>query len=286
MMDKIRELEVFSKQVSVINGPYITNAALDVKLLLAYLLKCDVDQLRNYYEDGITKSLASEFQSYFLRRQEGEPVSKIIGTKAFWNNMFKVSEDTLDPRPDSEILVEAILSILLDQDRAYHILDLGTGTGCLLLTLVSELQNATGIGVDISEKALNIAKENADMLALDSRVEFSQSNWFETVSGKFDLIISNPPYIVEKDIFSLSLEVKKHDPMLALNGGKDGLDAYRVIISNLSNYLKEDGLFCFEIGFDQATLVSELLKENGFKHFRVIKDYAQMDRCIIGEAKR
>lgn len=283
MLEKIREMRVFSRERSLIHGPHITSPELDVKLLLSEILKCEVVQLRQYYANPISDKIASELSAYLERRKAGEPVSKIIGVREFWGRPFKVTRDTLDPRQDSERLIEILLSLLLPLDRSISILDLGTGTGCLLLTLVAELQNASGIGVDISDRALRVAKENATKLELESRVSFVKSNWFENISGQFDVIISNPPYICEKAIFSLSTDVKKYDPIQALNGGKDGLDAYRIIIAKMRSYLKLNGIFCLEIGYDQAEKISMLLEENAFKKFELIQDYGQQDRCIIGE---
>lgn len=209
--------------------------------------------------------------------KSGKPLSKIYGHTEFYGRRFKVTEHTLDPRPDSETLIEAIFS---KKQKPNSILDLGTGTGCLLLTLLAELPNASGTGVDISVDALGVAKDNAKSLNLDSRAAFVQSNWAESIDQKYDLVISNPPYIESNVIPTLDSSVKNHDPILALDGGQDGLNAYRTIFSQLDSVLNADGFCIVEIGFDQAESVPRLIEEQGLIIGSVMSDLAGNPRAV------
>ncbi|MGH1399067.1 MAG: peptide chain release factor N(5)-glutamine methyltransferase [Alphaproteobacteria bacterium] len=211
--------------------------------------------------------------------KSGKPLSRIYGKREFWGLEFKVTEHTLDPRPDSETLIEAVLNRCKTR-TPQTILDLGTGTGCLLLALLSEFPEARGQGVDISGDALCIARENAKSLGLDNRAEFIQSNWTESVESKFDLVISNPPYIESNVIPNLDKNVKNHDPMGALDGGNDGLDAYRTIFSGLDSILKPEGFAIFEIGFDQAETVPRLSKDYGLTPNGLYHDLAGNPRAV------
>ncbi len=216
------------------------------------------------------------------RRINHEPLDKIIGQKEFYKYTFKVSQDVLSPRPDTEILLENALAISLTE-KITHILDLGTGSGCILLSLLKELPAATGIGVDISKEALAIAKQNARMLEISNRVQFINSDWnklsltFESV----DMIVSNPPYIKSTEIKSLEKEVKDYDPLLALDGGADGLNCYRDIAFLAPKLLKKGGYILLEVGYNQAKEVGEIFKYQGFKHVKTAKDLANIDRCVI-----
>ncbi|NCT40650.1 MAG: peptide chain release factor N(5)-glutamine methyltransferase [Alphaproteobacteria bacterium] len=190
--------------------------------------------------------------------QSGKPLSRIYGKREFWGLEFSIDEHTLDPRADSETLIEVALAHYKNKPAPKTILDLGTGSGCLLLALLSEFKSAKGIGVDISEGAVKAAQNNAKALGLDGRAEFIKGKWGESLNESFDLIISNPPYIASKVIPNLEKNVKNHDPMGALDGGNDGLDAYNEIFSDLFRLMNDDGLAVFEIGFDQADDITRL----------------------------
>jgi release factor glutamine methyltransferase len=213
-------------------------------------------------------------------RLSGKPLSKIYGKKEFWGREFIVNEHTLDPRPDSETLIELALKYYKDKEPPKTILDLGTGTGCLLLTLLSEFKGARGVGIDISEEALKIANQNAEALNLTDRVSFSQGEWAESITDTFDLVISNPPYIASDVIPNLEKEVKIHDPILALDGGFDGLQAYEDIFSDLSRILKDDGMALFEIGFDQGDEMMRLSKKYEIRIGNVHPDLAGNPRVV------
>lgn len=213
--------------------------------------------------------------------KSGKPLSRIYGKREFWGLEFTVNEHTLDPRPDSETLIEAILNRYQSQNKAPEtILDLGTGTGCLLLSCLSEFKNAKGIGADINEKTLQTAQGNAKSLGLEGRTRFIQSNWIESIDEKCDLIIANPPYIESNVIPNLTKQVKNHDPMLALDGGEDGLQAYKDILSNLSRVLNDTGFAIFEIGFDQAEKVTRLSENYGFFPGKLYTDLAGNPRAV------
>ena len=214
-----------------------------------------------------------ELNVFIQRRLTGEPVAKIIGKKGFWKDDFIVSKDVLDPRPDSETLIEAVLEIFPNKEKSLQILDLGTGSGCLLLSLLREYQNATGIGVDISEKALAIAKKNAHT----DRVQFVQRDMLQDLSdlGKFDIIISNPPYIPTAEIQTLERDVKDYDPILALDGGIDGLDFYRT----LSKQHLAPHIF-IEIGKDQESQIIPLFESEGWQFIQSWKDLGKITRIL------
>lgn len=200
------------------------------------------------------------------KRLKGEPVSRILGVREFWGLDFKVTPDVLDPRPDTETLIEAALKWVRLQEldkKSIRIIDLGTGTGCILIALLSELPLATALAIDVSEEALAVARYNAEQNGVFERLEIRQGNWTEGLDGEnFDLIVSNPPYICAPDIENLSIEVKNHDPILALSGGNDGLDCYKKIISYGNTHLNSSNRMFLEIGFDQQKSVSRLVEES------------------------
>lgn len=222
----------------------------------------------------------SNINEAVARRLAHEPVSKIIGCRGFWKRDFKTSVDVLDPRPDSEIIIESVLKAFPDRSAPYHILDIGTGSGCLLASLLGEYPNATGVGVDKSDKALQIATENCEGLSAKLyQRDFMQSGCYQDL-GQFHIIISNPPYIPTNDIQTLSPDVKEYDPIIALDGGADGLNAYRAIIPVLSSLLMQGGKVFFEIGQGQENDVALLLKQNGFLTTHAEKDYGHIVRVI------
>ncbi|MBL4804252.1 MAG: peptide chain release factor N(5)-glutamine methyltransferase [Alphaproteobacteria bacterium] len=211
--------------------------------------------------------------------QDGKPLSKIYGEREFWGLSFTVTEHTLDPRPDTETLVEAVLKSV-DRDQPLSILDLGTGSGCILISLLSELPHAQGVGVDISESALATAQENAKRNHVAERCSFLLSDWDEKLTESFDIVVSNPPYIASAVIPTLQDSVKKHDPILALDGGEDGLQAYKKIFSCLSRVLKPHGKAYFEIGYDQSETVTRLSRESRFSIVESHADFAGHTRVL------
>ena len=262
----------------------IESYKIDALVLMQYffdLSKSDIflsnQNIDNFPQEKINKAIA--------RRIKGEPISHIIGKREFYSIDFKVSKDVLDPRADSEILIEEILKISTNfsNKKDVQILELGVGSGCLLLTILYHLKNANALAVDINPKSLKVAQENAQNLALLDRVEFMHSDWFSNINTgqKFDLIISNPPYIKTSDISSLQTEVKDFEPILALDGGQDGLDCYRNIAADINNFLSQDAFVILEIGQNQEQDVIAIFEKIGLKFLYSSKDLNSIIRCLI-----
>jgi release factor glutamine methyltransferase len=210
-----------------------------------------------------------------------EPLSRILGVREFWGLEFVLSRDTLDPRPESETIVEAIVARLPERDRAYRFLDLGTGSGCLLLALLSEFPAATGVGVDRAFGAAAAARRNAGRLGFAARAGFAVGDWATALAGHFDAVVANPPYIVAAEIARLPREVRDFDPHGALDGGADGLDAYRAIAADLPRLLEPDGLFACEIGQGQDAAVAGIISGRGLVIDRIVPDLAGIARCVV-----
>jgi release factor glutamine methyltransferase len=216
----------------------------------------------------------------------GEPLSRVLGVREFWGLDFVLSPDTLDPRPETETVVEAVLARLPERGRAYPLLDLGTGSGCLLLALLSELPAATGVGVDRAFGAAAAARDNAERLGLGVRARFVVGDWTTALGGSFDVIVANPPYIESAEIALLPREVRDYDPRLALDGGADGLDPYRAIITGLPMLLAPAGFSACEIGAGQELAVAALLKSGGLTIDDIVPDLAGIPRCIVAHLPR
>jgi len=259
----------------------IDGARLDARLLLAEALGKDGTWLFNHGNDELDPPAEAAFAALVEKRLERQPVSLILGRREFWSLDFTVTRDTLAPRPDSETLIEAILDELPDRRAPLSVLDLGTGTGCLLLALLSELPNAQGIGVDLNPDTLAVARGNADRLGFGRRTRFIRSNWWEAVEGSFDVILSNPPYIPSGDIPGLDPEVARFEPLGALDGGADGLDAYRLLAAGAEDFLAETGVIAFEVGAGQAPDVAVLLEQAGFPLRAIRRDLAGIERCVV-----
>ena len=259
----------------------IENPQLEARILLAYAAGIDQTHIIGYPEDQLDKTTMWYLNELITRRKNGEPIAYITGTKEFWSLNFEVTQKTLIPRPDSETLIEAILDFFTNHTQHLSILDLGTGSGCLLLALLSELPNAKGTGIDISPSACKVAQKNAKQLGLDNRAEFYQGNWMENIHNQFDIIVSNPPYIAEANIKFLNKDVMLFEPHLALSGGADGLSAYRVIARECITCLKQSGLLAIEIGITQARQISKILMENGLTITKTQRDFSNIERCIL-----
>ena len=224
--------------------------------------------------------------SVLLRRVLAhEPLSRIMGLREFWGLEFALSSDTLDPRPETETLVEAILARLPARDRAYRFLDLGTGSGCLLLALLSEFPAACGVGVDRSRDAAETARRNSERLGLGARARFIVSDWATALSRNFDAIVANPPYIASAEMARLPREVRDYDPALALDGGADGLDAYRAIAVDLPRPLAPGGVFACEVGEGQDRAVAALLAAGGLVVDAIVPDLAGIARCVVARRR-
>ena len=242
---------ILEKAIQFLKDQSVENPEKDARILFTQATCISqLDQICNP-ENLITQEQYQKFWNFIERRSKNEPISHILGEKEFWSLAFKVTKDTLAPRPDSEVLIEAALKLFTNTKMPLDILDLGTGSGCLIVSLLSEFQNAQGVAVDISLKTLKIAEENAIAHKVQDRLSFVQAFWTEPIEKKFDLIVSNPPYIPKTQEADLQKEVVLFDPHKALFGGDDGLDCYRQIASKLTESLKEGGIALLEIGFGQ-----------------------------------
>lgn len=256
----------------------ITDAELDARLLLEFICHTDRNALYAHGDQEIEDEKMHDFLQLIEKRAVHIPLQHLTGEQNFMGLDFLVNEHVLIPRQDTEILVEEIMRDLHDGIR---ILDMCTGSGCILLSLLHYSNDCSGIGVDVSEDALAVARQNADRLA-EKQAVFIQSDLFEKVEGSFDLIVSNPPYIRSQEIAGLMPEVREHEPHLALDGKDDGLHFYREIIKGAMPHLKRGGQLFFEIGYDQGEAVQALLAANGYTEIAVVKDYAGLDRVVYG----
>ena len=259
----------------------IPEAKLDARLLMEHVFCVDRSYLLVHPEDEADPGLFAAYQELIRRRADRIPLQYLTGTQNFMGLDFLVDPRVLVPRQDTETLVEEVMRELQDGMR---ILDMCTGSGCILISLLRYSNGCQGVGVDISREALLVAEENAKRLLLeksDSAV-FLQGDLFAPVSGKFEFIVSNPPYIAENVLPDLMPEVRDHEPVAALNGGRDGLDFYRRILGECGGYLKNGGMLYFEIGYDQAGEVSALMEDAGFQEIHVVKDLAGLDRVVYG----
>ena len=254
----------------------IQEAALDARLLLEEVCGSDRNTLLVHGDRAVTEEEETQFRIFIERRSTHEPLQQITGWQEFMGLRFSVTEDVLVPRQDTETLVEEVMRYLRD---GMEILDVCTGSGCILLSLLRYSNGCRGVGCDISEKALAVAGQNAKELGISA--QFIQSDLFESIEGRFEYIVSNPPYIRKDMIPTLMEEVRDHEPLIALDGGEDGLDFYRKITREATEHLYSGGMLFFEIGYDQGEAVSALMKEH-FAEVRVIQDLAGLDRVVSG----
>ena len=236
-------------------------------------------------ERGLDGAQQAQIAEMLRRVLEREPLSRITGVREFWGLEFLLSADTLDPRPETETVVEAVLRRLPNRDPPYRFLDLGTGSGCILLALLAEFPGATGFGVDIAPGAAAAARNNAKRLSFENRAGFVVGNWAEAVAGRFDAVVANPPYIPAPEIAGLPPEVRDHDPWRALNGGTDGLAAYRAIAADVPRLLAPAGFLACEIGATQAEPITAILVEARLPSLEIARDLAGLPRCIIARAE-
>jgi release factor glutamine methyltransferase len=264
----------------------IESAELDARLLVGAVLGLDLTGLITAAPQRLTETEAALLDDFADRRVAGEPVARILRTKEFWGLPLSLTSATLVPRPDTETIVEAALEILRaegDRDRRLRVADIGTGSGAILLALLSEWPDAWGVGTDISEDALRAATANARQLGFAPRAAFVACDYAAALSGRFDLIVSNPPYIRSADIDGLAAEVRDHDPRQALDGGADGLDAYRLIVPEAARLLAPGGTLVLEVGHDQCRDVTRLLTITGLNLWGKPKvDLAGIPRAVMG----
>ncbi len=262
----------------------VENPRLDAEVLLCAVLQCERIKLYMDFERPLTGAELSQYKNYVARRGQHEPLAYILGEKEFMRNSFKVTSATLVPRPETELLVESLIKAAqgLKADGDVKILDIGTGSGAIIVSLLDYLPNAKGVGVDISVDALIVAEENSRRIGVRERAGFMQSDLFSRIPAdkKFDIIVSNPPYIPAADIVGLAKDVQK-EPRGALDGGADGLDFYRRIISEAMDHMADEGILAFEVGINQAQVVAELCRKAGFKATAIRKDYADIERMVF-----
>ena len=269
-----------NKGINILQKNKILNPQLDSEILLTNLIKRDKKYIILNPKELLNSEQLDKFKNLIERRKKGEPIAHLINKKEFWKYEFFVNNDVLIPRPDTELLIEEVLTIY-SKDKQLQVLDIGTGSGCILLSILKERLNCYGTGIDISKKSINISKFNAKQLNLTNRVKFFHSSVDNFKIGKYDLIVSNPPYIELLSLKYLEKDVINFEPKLALNGGLDGFSKIRKVINKASNLIKKNGKFILEIGFNQKNKVKKLLKEDGFYINKAIKDYGNNDRCII-----
>ncbi len=266
----------------------IDNTRFEARLLVARAADASIEHLVAHGRSIASPETASRLRALTARRVQREPMAHILGEREFWGLTFEVSQDVLVPRPDSETLIEAALAGVPGRDRAIRILDLGVGSGCLLLTLLREFPNAHGVGLDASDAALAVARRNARRLGVMDRAslvlgDWTRPGWTDGIGGPFDLVVSNPPYIEAGLIDGLMPEVARFEPRLALDGGPDGLAAYRILAAAARNLVTADGLLLLEAGEGQAVEISALLAAEGFRVRAPKKDLAGIDRIVIAE---
>lgn len=269
--------EAFLMGMQKLKEAQIGEAQLDARLLLEEVCGTDHNTLLCHGDREVSEAEEEQYRKALEQRAVHVPLQHLLGYQDFMGLRFQVNEHVLIPRQDTEILVEEAMRYLHDGMR---ILDLCTGSGCILLSLLHYSNDCEGTGVDISKEALQVAALNAELLGI--KADFLKSDLYEKVTGKFDLLVSNPPYIERKVIPTLMEEVREYDPYIALDGGEDGLDFYRRIIGGAQDYLKRGGQILMEIGSGQAQAVSELLREAGFKEIDVCRDFAGLDRVVSG----
>lgn len=255
----------------------ISNGARESKKILAFVTNHEYSTLNWMQEFIISKELKFKFIDLIEQRVSGAPISKIIGKRLFFNSEFFVNENVLDPRPETEVVV----SVALEKNFS-TVLDLGTGTGCIMISLLKERPDVVGVSVDISKECLNVAKINAETNGVLDRVKFIHSDWFSNVTSRFDLIVSNPPYIGLSELNDLSREVKNFDPKVALFGGSDGLNCYEAIFNDVSRFLNPGGRFITEIGYTQSSIVKKFFLNSGFIDIKVTKDLDLNNRVVSG----
>ena len=258
----------------------IKSSKLDSEILLSNVIKKD----RKFIILNLDKFLSDlhykKFKNLISQRLAGRPIAHIIEKKDFWKYEFKISDSVLIPRPDTEILIEEVLRVFRYKKRL-HVLEIGIGSGCILLSILNEKNDFYGVGIDISKKCIELSKLNALKFGLNNRVKFFKSDVDNFLYGKYDLVVSNPPYIKKHNLKYLERDVAKFEPMLALDGGIDGLSEIKKVIDKSSKLVKKGGKLILEINFDQGSVVKKILKNNGFYINKVLKDFGKKNRCIV-----
>ena len=277
----MKAFEIIKIGSNLLKEKEIPSFILDSEILLSKTLKKSREEILTNLNQKVHPKEILIFKKYLKRRLNNEPIAYILGEKEFWSKKFVINKHTLIPRPETELLVEELVKIY--KEKKITILDIGTGSGCIILSLLSTLQKSLGIGVDISKNAIKTAKKNAHKLELAKRVKFLNLSFESVFYKKFDLIVSNPPYIEKRQIKNLSDDIKRHEPIMALDGGNDGLDLIKKVIYKSKYILKNKGTLALEIGNEQINKVSKILFDKKFRIRRNVKDYKNNIRCVIAE---
>ena len=276
-------LEAIKFGSNLLKEKKIPSYILDSELLLSKTLNKSREIILTNLDMDIEKKNFNIFKEYLIRRSKNEPLAYIFGEKEFWSKSFNVNEHTLIPRPETELLVEVLLKIF--KGKKISILDIGTGSGCIIVSLLTNLRQSVGTGIDISKNAILIAEKNVAKYKLNNRIKLLNKSFENLFNKKFDLIVSNPPYIEKKAIKNLSEDIKKYEPRMALDGGNDGLDLIKKVIYKSKDILKVNGTLALEIGNEQIKKVSKILIDCNFRIENVIKDYKNNVRCVIAYYK-
>ena len=271
--------EIINNGSKILKNKNIRSHMIDSEIILSNVLNKKREFILTSENYEISKKQIEKFNCLLKRRLKSEPLAYIFNRKEFWNTSFLINKNTLIPRPETELIVEKLVRIF--QNKSPFIIDVGTGSGCILISLLEELRFAKGIGIDISRKALEIAIKNGKKSKAKKRIKFFNKSISDRIDSKFDLIVSNPPYICSHQFISLSNDIKNYEPKIALNGGKDGLDVIKKIIYKARNILRKNGMLALEIGNGQYRKVSQILKRNKFREKFLIKDYRENIRCIL-----
>lgn len=274
---------LFLQAVQTLAEAQIENPRLETRLIFADVLHCSPSEI--FQDISLTSPEIEKINDMLAQRLKHKPLDKILGHREFYKYDFIVNEDVLSPRPDTEILVEAALEILHNISNA-KILDLGCGSGCIIETMLKEIPSASGCAVDISANALKIAQKNADNLAVNEHLNFINANWFTDdftaqIGKKFDMIVSNPPYIPSADIAVLDTEVKDYDPLLALDGGQSGFESYKRIAQIAPKLLNNGGYILLEAGYGQAKQIANIFITQGFDLLKIVNDLSDIERCVV-----
>ncbi len=262
----------------------ISSALLDSELLLSKVIKKDRKFILLNLDKEIDQSDQKSFRDLIIKRSNGKPLAHLTGIKSFWNYDFKINEKVLIPRPDTEIIVEQVLDIYKNKNNV-NFLEVGIGSGCIGLSILKEKKSFKATGVDLSQDCIEICKSNANILGVGDRLKLLKSDVDNLIFRKYDLIVSNPPYVKKLDLSKLNKEVKNYEPRLALDGGLEGLSVIRKVIKKATELIKIRGKLILEIGYDQKEPVKKILNENNFYINKIIKDLAKNDRCIVSTKK-
>ena len=271
---------ILTQAFKELSNSNIKNANLDCEVLLSNIINKDREYVILNPKKNLDKKYIDIFNNLIDRRKKSEPIAYLINKKEFWKETFYIDKNVLIPRPDTEHIVEEVLKLTQNNSKS-HVLDIGTGSGCILLSILKERKNFIGTGIDISKKCIKVSKYNAKRLELDNRTKFYISDVDNFLIGKYDVVVSNPPYIENLNLKYLDRDVVNFEPKLALSGGRDGFSEITKVINKTSGLIKKNGVFVLEIGHNQKNKVTEKLKAKGFYIKKVLKDYGKNDRCVI-----